>query len=74
MSHKENTDLRNVQNFGLKARYLNILGNLRERATKRAVYRQKVMELHAFSDRDLADFGYHRSEIPRIAREAVGLA
>jgi uncharacterized protein YjiS (DUF1127 family) len=74
MSHKESTDFANVQHSGLKARYHRILGSLRERAAKRALYRQKVIELQAFSDRDLADFGYHRSEIPRIAREAVRLA
>ena len=74
MSHKAHTYTTNVQHPGLQARYIRILDRLRERAAQQSVYRQKVAELQAFSDRDLADFGYHRSEIPRIARESVGLA
>lgn len=74
MSHKANTCATNGQHYGLQAGCIRILDSLRERAAQRALYRQKVAELQAFSDRDLADFGYHRSEIPRIARESVGLA
>lgn len=74
MSHKTNTYATNVQHHGLQARFIRIFDGLRERAALQSVYRQKVAELQAFSDRDLADLGYHRSEIPRIARESVGLA
>jgi len=74
MSHKAHSYATNAQHHGLQARYIRILDGLRERAAQQSVYRQKVAELQAFSDRDLADLGYHRSEIPRIARESVGLA
>jgi len=69
-----NIDSTNADRFGLKARYLRLLDSLGERAEQRAVYRRKVAELQALSDRDLADFGYHRSEIPRIARDAAASA
>ena len=69
-----NIDSTNADRFGLKARYFRLLDGLGERAAQRAVYRRKVAELHALSDRELADFGYHRSEIPRIARDAAASA
>lgn len=68
------TNAATVDRFGLKARYLRIVDSLGERATQRAVYRRTVADLQALSDRDLADFGYHRSEIPRIARDAAASA
>ena len=60
--------------FGLKARFQQLRNALEERAKRRAVYSRTVRELQALSDRDLADLGFHRSEIPRIAQEAAGLA
>ena len=65
---------KNADRFGLKARYIPLLDRLSERAARRAAYRRTVAELQALSDRDLADFGYHRSEIPRIARDAAASA
>lgn len=59
---------------GLKARFQQFRDMLEQHAARRAVYRRTVDELHALSDRDLADLGFHRSEIPRIARQAVELA
>lgn len=35
-------------------------------------YRQTVNELGRMSNRELHDLGIHRSEIRRIAKEAVG--
>ena len=58
--------------FGLKSRYLRILDSLSERTARRKVYRKTVADLQGLSDRDLADFGFHRSEIPQIARKAAG--
>ncbi|QFS84073.1 hypothetical protein FIU97_15060 [Roseivivax sp. THAF40] len=55
----------------LAARIHTFRETLRERAARRAVYRQTVYELQALSDRELADFGFHRSEIPRLARQAA---
>lgn len=42
-----------------------------EARRRRAEIRQTMHELHAMSDRDLADLGIHPCDIPRIAREAV---
>lgn len=55
----------------LKARFEQFRDMLEQHAARRAVYRRTVDELQALSDRELADFGFHRSEIPRIARQAV---
>lgn len=55
----------------LEARYHQIRAFLEQRAARRALHRRVVDELHASSDRDLADLGFHRSEIPCIARQAV---
>ena len=41
---------------------------------RRAVYHRTVRELANCSDRDLADLSIARSDIPRIAAEAAGLA
>jgi uncharacterized protein YjiS (DUF1127 family) len=38
---------------------------------QRAVYNRTLQELQALSNRELADLGIHRSEIPRIAAEAA---
>jgi uncharacterized protein YjiS (DUF1127 family) len=45
------------------------------RATRRvrAVYRQTYDELARLSDRDLADLGLHRSQIPVVARQAADM-
>ncbi|MGP6089762.1 DUF1127 domain-containing protein [Antarctobacter jejuensis] len=56
---------------GLKARFQQFRDMLEEHAARRAVYRRTVGELQALRDRDLADLGFHRSDIPRIARQAV---
>lgn len=66
-----NIDFARLDGFGLKARYQQILDLLAERAARRAVYTKTVTELHALSDRDLADLGFHRDEIPGIARAAA---
>ncbi len=54
-----------------KARFEALRAEWRARAARRSVYRRTVVELQALSDRELADFGFHRTEIPRIAREAA---
>ena len=59
---------------GRTARFPKIRALLKQRAARRTVYRTTLDELQALSDRELADFGFHRSEIPRIARRAVELA
>jgi uncharacterized protein YjiS (DUF1127 family) len=48
-----------------------IAGELRLRAEYRAAYRRTLAELESMSDRELTDFGFHRSELPEIARKAV---
>ncbi|MBZ8131985.1 DUF1127 domain-containing protein [Afifella sp. IM 167] len=38
---------------------------------RRRYYAQLVRELHSYGDRDLADMGFARHDIPRIAREGA---
>jgi uncharacterized protein YjiS (DUF1127 family) len=65
------TDLARFDQSGLKARVQRFRDMLDERAARRDAYRRTVRELHACSDRDLADLGIHRSDIPRIAAQAA---
>ena len=44
-----------------------------EARARRARYRQALAELESMSDRELSEFGLHRCDIPRLAREAAGL-
>ncbi|MDW4497440.1 DUF1127 domain-containing protein [Sulfitobacter sp. D35] len=44
-----------------------------ERQAKRRVYRATFNELHALSNRELADLGLHRSQLRQVALEAAGL-
>ncbi|MDG4647352.1 DUF1127 domain-containing protein [Roseibacterium sp. SDUM158017] len=66
--------LARLDNTGLKARFRRIRDILAQRAARRAIYRRTRDELSALSDRNLAELGFHRSEIPSIARKAAGLA
>lgn len=59
--------------LGLRARYDRFIALRGASAARRQAYRRTLAELQACSDRDLADLGFHRSELPRIAREAAGL-
>ena len=56
---------------GLKSLLGRMAGALRDRLHRRAAYTRTLAELHAMSDRELSDFGFHRSELPRVARDAV---
>lgn len=66
-------DFARIGGFDLNASIVQFLDALKERAARYAVYRQTVSELSSCSDRELADLGFHRSEIPRIAKEAARL-
>ncbi|WP_071674512.1 DUF1127 domain-containing protein [Nioella nitratireducens] len=68
------SDVARLDRFGLKARIQEIRDMLEQRAARRAVYNRTVYELQALSNRDLADLGFHRSEIPQIARQAADQA
>lgn len=62
------TDLRSG---GFFARLQGFRAMLTELMQQRTVYNQTLSELQALSNRELADLGIHRSEIPRIAAEAA---
>jgi uncharacterized protein YjiS (DUF1127 family) len=66
-----NIGLSHLDRLGLKVHFLRVRETLAARAARRRAYIRTVSELQSLSDRDLADFGFHRSEIPRIAREAA---
>ncbi|SES38310.1 protein of unknown function [Tranquillimonas rosea] len=63
---------------GLRARFAETVATLRdqmrERARRNAVYRQVHNELSSCTDRDLADMGFHRSQIGDIAQQAADRA
>ncbi|EPX75499.1 DUF1127 domain-containing protein [Salipiger mucosus] len=67
-------DIARFNQSGLKARFQQLRDTFEQRAARRAVFHRTVDELQALSDRELADLGFHRSEIPRIARQAVAEA
>jgi len=48
-----------------------MFSNLRSRYVRWKKYSRTFSELQNLSDRDLADLGISRGDIPRIAREAV---
>jgi uncharacterized protein YjiS (DUF1127 family) len=48
-----------------------LVARLRRAWTEHRLYRDTVRELSQLTDRDLADLGVHRSNIPEIARESV---
>lgn len=45
--------------------------SFRQKIQQRQQFKQTVRELSRLSDYELADLGIHRSEIPRVAREAL---
>lgn len=60
---------------GLAAALHRLIGRSRfgaQARAGRARYRRIVAELRQLSDRDLADIGIRRCDIPRVAREAAG--
>lgn len=60
------------QNRPVLSRYLHDIAKaLRLRAESRTVYRRTLAELQSMSERELSDFGFHRSELPDIARRAA---
>lgn len=62
-----------ARSFGLAPRLRYLVKSVRARAEEHRAYRTTLAELNAMTDRELADFGFHRSELPRVAREAVAL-
>lgn len=56
---------------GLFSRLQRLRDALNTVMQQRAVYSRTLQELQALSNRELADLGIHRSEIPRIAAEAA---
>ena len=61
----------NLRSGGLLARIQGLRDALAAVLQQRAVYTQTTRELQALTNRELADLGIHRSEIPRIAAEAA---
>ena len=64
-------DLARFDQSGLKARVQRFRDMLEERAARRDAHRRTMRELHACSNRDLADLGIYRGDIPRIAAQAA---
>jgi uncharacterized protein YjiS (DUF1127 family) len=48
-----------------------LVKSVQETVARRALYRRTIRELNLLSDRDLADLGVSRWDIPALAREAA---
>jgi uncharacterized protein YjiS (DUF1127 family) len=48
-----------------------LFDSLRQRRENYLRYRQTADELHALSDRELADIGIARCDIPTVARQSI---
>jgi uncharacterized protein YjiS (DUF1127 family) len=57
--------------LSLADRFPGFLANLKASFARRAVYMQTVRELDALTDRELADLGISRLDVPTLAREAA---
>lgn len=57
--------------LSLADRFPGIIASVKAALARRAVYMQTVRELDALTDRELADLGMSRLEIPALAREAA---
>jgi uncharacterized protein YjiS (DUF1127 family) len=60
------TDIRTAHT-GIFGRFADFRRVIAERASRYALYRQTLAELHELSDRDLRDLGIHRTDIEQIA-------
>ncbi|OYU17486.1 MAG: hypothetical protein CFE34_15485 [Rhodobacteraceae bacterium PARR1] len=57
--------------LSLADRFPGFLANVKAALARRAVYMQTVRELDALTDRELADLGISRLDVPALAREAA---
>jgi uncharacterized protein YjiS (DUF1127 family) len=57
--------------LSLADRFPGVIASVKAALARRAVYMQTVRELDALTDRELADLGMSRLEIPALAREAA---
>ncbi|MTH76449.1 DUF1127 domain-containing protein [Paracoccus aestuariivivens] len=59
------------QNQAGEGRFGNLLADLRDYLSRRALFRQTVRELNDLTGRELADLGINRSMIRSVAYEAA---
>jgi uncharacterized protein YjiS (DUF1127 family) len=57
--------------LSLADRFPGFIANLKATFARRVVYMQTVRELDALTDRELADLGISRLDVPTLAREAA---
>jgi uncharacterized protein YjiS (DUF1127 family) len=57
--------------LSLADRFPGFIADLKASFARRAVYMQTVRELDALTDRELADLGISRLDVPTLAREAA---
>lgn len=58
-------------NVTLADRFSGLLAQIKVMIARRAVYNQTVRELNILTDRELADLGLSRFDIPSVAHEAA---
>jgi len=55
----------------LRLRFVHLWSEAKSARVKKAKYNNIVLRLNNLTDKDLADIGLHRSDIPRIAAEEL---
>ena len=60
-----------AQNSSFMARVAAMFERFAAKQRQNRLYRETYNGLNALTDRELADLGLHRSELTRVAREAV---
>ncbi|WP_353473796.1 DUF1127 domain-containing protein [Salipiger sp. H15] len=65
------TDIHSLPTDSRRGSFSRIFARFRLARSRRAEYHRVVNELEAFSDRELADIGFHRANIRDIAWQAA---
>ncbi|WP_299874451.1 DUF1127 domain-containing protein [uncultured Sulfitobacter sp.] len=60
-----------AQQSSFMARVMSAFDGMVTRFQRNRLYRETFNGLNALTDRELADLGLHRSELPRVAWDAV---
>ena len=57
--------------YDLRLYFVHLWSDAKSARVKKAKYNNIVLRLNNLTDKDLADIGFHRSDIPRIAAEEL---
>ena len=57
--------------YDLRLRFVHLWSDAKSAMVKKAKYNNIIFRLNNLTDRDLADIGFRRADIPRIAAEEL---